>query len=167
MRRFLPSYAGLRTAAALLIVAVVTVDAATPASAAPLVVIEGQTLDVKADKLDVDISKGTAVLHGNVRAVLGELEVECGRIDVRYDQAPIVRYARGSDNVKLRMKGVEAKAASFEVDVSRRSVRLQGGVRVSHGRGWVTAEAAQIDVGTGHVTLDAVKGSIPVQTPAR
>jgi lipopolysaccharide export system protein LptA len=99
--------------------------------------------------------------------VLGELEVECGKIDVRYDEAPVVRYARGSDDVTVRLKGIEAKAAALEVDVARRSVRLQGGVKVSRGRGWVTAEAAQIDTATRHVTLDDVKGSIPVQAPAR
>jgi lipopolysaccharide export system protein LptA len=137
------------------------------AQADPLAVVEGQSLDVRADHLDVDISKGTAVLQGNVRAVLGELQVECGQIDVRYDEAPVVRYARGSKDVTVRLKGIEAKAAGLEVDVARRSVRLQGGVRVSRGRGWVTAEAAQIDLATRHVTLDAVKGSIPVQAPAR
>jgi lipopolysaccharide export system protein LptA len=137
------------------------------AQADPLAVVDGQSLDVRADHLDVDIAKGTAVLKGNVRAVLGELEVECGKIDVRYDEAPVVRYARGSDNVTVRLKGIEAKAAALEVDVARRSVRLQGGVRVSRGRGWVTAEAAQIDIATRHVTLDAVKGSIPVQAPSR
>ena len=138
-----------------------------PAHADPLAVVEGQSLDVRADRLDVDIAKGTATLQGNVHAVLGELEVECGKIDVRYDEAPVVRYARGSDAVTVRLKGIEAKAATLEVDVARRSVRLQGGVKVSRGRGWVTAEAAQIDIATRHVTLDAVKGSIPVQAPSR
>ncbi len=137
------------------------------AHADPLAVVAGQSLDVRADHLDVDIAKGTAVLQGNVRAVLGELEVECAKIDVRYDEAPVVRYARGSGDVTVRLKGIEAKAATLEVDVARRSVRLQGGVRVSRGRGWVTAEAAQIDIATRHVTLDKVKGSIPVQAPAR
>lgn len=137
------------------------------AQADPLAVVEGQSLDVRADHLDVDIAKGTAVLNGNVHAVLGELELECGKIDVRYDEAPVVRYARGVGDVTVRLKGIEAKATAIEVDVARRSVRLQGGVKVSRGRGWVTAEAAQIDIATRHVTLDAVKGSIPVQAPSR
>lgn len=137
------------------------------AHADPLLVVEGQSLDVRADHLDVDIAKGTAVLKGHVHATLGELEVECGKIDVRYDEAPVVRYARGSDDVTVRLKGIEAKAAALEVDVARRSVRLQGGVKVSRGRGWITADAAQIDIATRHVTLDDVKGSIPVQAPAR
>ncbi len=140
---------------------------AESAQADPLIVVDGQSLDVRADHLDVDIAKGTAVLKGNVRAVLGDLELECGKIDVRYDEAPVVRYARGSDAVTVRLNGIEAKASTIEVDVARRSVRLQGGVKVSRGRGWVTAEAAQIDLATRHVTLDAVKGSIPVQAPSR
>ncbi len=157
---------GLCVAAASLLAPLV-LSGAGPAHADPLAVVDGQSLDVRADKLDVDIAKGTAVLQGNVRAVLGEFEVECGKIDVRYDEAPVVRYARGSEAVTIRLKGIEAKAAAFEVDVARRSVRLQGGVRVSRGRGWVTADAAQIDLATRHVTLDDVKGSIPVQAPSR
>lgn len=76
------------------------------AKADPLAVVEGQSLDVRADHLDVDIAKGTAVLQGHVHAVLGELEVECGKIDVRYDEAPVVRYARGLDDVTVRLKGI-------------------------------------------------------------
>ena len=41
------------------------------AHADPLAVVAGQSLDVRADHLDVDIAKGTAVLQGNVRTVLG------------------------------------------------------------------------------------------------
>ena len=159
---------GRRGAVALaILVSPLILSGTESAQADPLAVVAGQSLDVRADHLDVDIAKGTAVLQGNVRAVLGELEVECSKIDVRYDEAPVVRYARGSGEVTVRLKGIEAKAAALEVDVARRSVRLQGGVRVSRGRGWVTADAAQIDIATRHVTLDDVKGSIPVQAPAR
>jgi len=152
---------------AAIVLSPVALSGTQSAKADPLAVVAGQSLDVRADHLDVDIAKGTAVLQGNVHAVLGELEVECGKIDVRYDEAPVVRYARGSNDVTVRLKGIEAKAATLEVDVARRSVRLQGGVKVSRGRGWVTADAAQIDIATRHVTLDDVKGSIPVQAPAR
>ena len=154
-------------AVAAVLVSPLVLSGTESARADPLAVVEGQSLDVRADHLDVDIAKGTAVLQGNVHAVLGELELECGKIDVRYDEAPVVRYARGSNDVTVRLKGIEAKAATLEIDVARRSVRLQGGVKVSRGRGWVTADAAQIDIATRHVTLDDVKGSIPVQAPAR
>lgn len=137
------------------------------ANAGPLAVIEGQTLDVKADKLDVDINKGSAVLQGHVTAGLGELQVDCEKIEVRYDEAPKVRWARGSGGVTARLKGIEAQAATVELDVASRTVKLSGNVRLSRGRGWVTAESAAIDITTRKVTLADVKGSIPVQAPTR
>jgi len=137
------------------------------ANAGPLGVIDGQTLDVGADKLDVDIEKGTATLQGHVQATLGDMHVDCSRIELKYDEAPKVRWARGSGGVSAKLKGIEATAASFEVDVAHRTVKLSGGVKLSRGRGWVTADSAAIDINTRKVTLEDVKGSIPVQAPER
>src|SRR4051812_23743347 len=83
MQRFfrLPSFSSAKRWSALLGLALLSpfaLSGTEPAHADPLAVVEGQSLDVRADRLDVDIAKGTAVLQGNVRAVLGELEVECG-----------------------------------------------------------------------------------------
>ena len=137
------------------------------AQADPLAVIAGETLDVKADKLDVDIEKGTATLTGNVSAVMGDLSVACPKVEIKYDEAPKVRWARGTGGVNANIKGIIAKAASVEVDVASRSVKLIGSVRLSRGKGWVEAERAQIDIATRKVTLHEVKGSIPVEPPAR
>lgn len=140
----------------------------TPAAQGdPLLVVAGETLDVTATKLDVDIEKGTAVLEGNVSARMGELEVLCPKVEVRYDEAPKVRWARGSGGVRAKVKGIEATASSVELNVARRTVKLSGGVRLSRGRGWVKAESASIDLATRKVTLNEVKGSIPVEPPAR
>src|SRR4029077_14709945 len=80
------------------------------AKAGPLGVIEGQTLDVGADKLDVDIDKGTALLDGHVQATLGDLRVDCARIELGYDHAPNVKWARGTGGVTAKLKGIEATA---------------------------------------------------------
>ena len=137
------------------------------AQAGTLAVVAGETLDIKADSLEVDMSRGSALLEGKVRASLGELQVECARVEVRYDEAPNVRWARGTGGVSARIKGIAATANTVEVDVSRRSVRLEGSVKLSRGKGWVTADSATIDVATRKVVLNDVQGSIPVQTPAR
>jgi len=102
---------------AAIVLSPVALSGTQSAKADPLAVVAGQSLDVRADHLDVDIAKGTAVLQGNVHAVLGELEVECGKIDVRYDEAPVVRYARGSNDVTVRLKGIEAKAATLPIEL--------------------------------------------------
>jgi len=72
-----------------------------------------------------------------------------------------------SRDVSARAKGFAATAAAVEVDVQRRSVRLVGSVRLSRGRGWVTADSATVDLNTRKVVLNDVQGSIPVQTPNR
>jgi hypothetical protein len=50
-----------------------------------------------------------------------------------------------------------------ELDATAHSVVLTGGVRLARGRGWVTAEHATIDVASGRVSLEDVKGSLPVR----
>lgn len=137
------------------------------AQADPLAVVAGETLDLKADKLDVDIEKGSALLTGNVTAVMGELSVSCPTIEIRYDEAPKVRWAKGTGGVKASMKGIAARAESVEVDVTARAIKLAGSVRLTRGKGWIEAERATIDIGTRKVTLVEVKGSIPVEPPAR
>jgi lipopolysaccharide transport protein LptA len=132
-----------------------------------MAVIAGETLDIKADKLDVDIEKGNAILTGNVTAVMGELSVECPKVEIRYDEAPKVRWAKGTGGVKAIVKGITASADSIEVDVSNRSVKLAGTVRMTRGKGWIEAERASIDIATKKVTLQQVKGSIPVEPPSR
>jgi lipopolysaccharide export system protein LptA len=153
--------------AAALVAAFVGPALPLPAQAGPLAVVAGESLDVRADSLEVDMARGSALLDGNVHAVLGDLEVDCARVEVRYDGAPNVRWAKGTGGVNARAKGFAATATALEVDVVRRSVRLEGAVRLSRGRGWVTADSATIDLNTRKIVLNEVKGSIPVQTPAR
>ena len=106
-------------------------------------------------------------LERHVAATLGDMHVDCSRIELKYDEAPKVRWAKGSGGVVAKLKGIEATAAQFEVDVAHRSIKLTGGVKLSRGRGWVTADSAAIDINTRKVTLEDVKGSIPVQAPER
>lgn len=138
-----------------------------PARADPLGVIAGEILDVTAEKLDVDIEGGRAVLEGDVHASLGELVVVCPKVEMRYDPAPTVKWVRGSGGVRASLRGIEANAEFVEVDIGRRQVLLAGGVELRRGKTWVHAERATIDVATRHVSLHEVKGSIPVETPRR
>jgi lipopolysaccharide export system protein LptA len=166
-RSWLPNNRRFAVAAAVGLLATALFQIPVPANAGPLGVIDGQTLDVGADKLDVDIEKGTATLEGHVQATLGDMHVDCSRIELKYDEAPKVRWAKGSGGVTAKLKGIEATATEFEVDVAHRTIKLSGSVKLSRGRGWVTADSAAIDINTRKVTLEDVKGSIPVQAPER
>jgi lipopolysaccharide transport protein LptA len=136
------------------------------AMAVPLAVIDGEALDVSAERLEVDVEKGTATLTGNVSVRFGALDVKCPTVDIRYDGSPRVSWARGTGGVTAHLKGIDATASSVEFDAGARTVALHGGVRLSRGRGWLTAEHATVDIASGKVTLQDVKGSIPVD-PAK
>ncbi len=122
-------------------------------------------MNIQADKLDVDVSAGEAVLTGNVSLAKGDLKVNCPRIDLRFDNAPHMKWARGSGGVVADVRGVHAEAPEVELDLTKQIVDLRGGVRLTRGQGWLQADRATIDVASGKVTLSQVKGSIPVPPP--
>jgi lipopolysaccharide export system protein LptA len=127
----------------------------------------GDTVNVQADTLDVDVSAGTAVLTGNVSLAKGDLRVSCPRIDLKFDTTPHVSWAKGSGGVSADVRGVHAEAPEVEVDLSKQVLDLRGGVRLTRGQGWLQADRASIEIATAHVTLTQVKGSIPVPPRAK
>jgi lipopolysaccharide transport protein LptA len=122
-------------------------------------------VELAAEQLEVDVTAGTAVLTGHVSLVRGALRVECPRIDVRYDEAPHVTWAKGSGGVSADIRGVHAEAPEVELDLTRHTLELRGGVRLTRGQGWLNAERATIEITTAKVTLKDVKGSLPVALP--
>src|SRR5262249_22959345 len=117
---------------------------------------------VQAERLDVDVGAGEAVLTGKVSLAKGDLKVSCPRIDVKFNTSPAVTWARGSGGVQADVRGVHAEAPEVEVDLLKQTLDLRGGVRLTRGQGWLQAERATIDITTAKVTLTQVKGSIPV-----
>ena len=124
-------------------------------------------LDVSAERLDIDVQRGQALLEGDVQATLGDLAVRCSRVEIRYDESPRIEWVKASGAVSVKLKGIEATSSTLEVDMPKRIAVLTGNVRLARGRGWVTAERAKLEMATGKVTLESVKGEIPVEPPAR
>jgi lipopolysaccharide export system protein LptA len=135
------------------------------AYADPLAASPGDALDLTADKLEVDVPAGTAILTGHVTLVRGGLRVDCPRIDVKYDEAPRVTWAKGSGGVSADIRGVHAEAPEVELDLARHVLELRGGVRLTRGQGWLNADKATIEIASAKVTLKDVKGSLPVALP--
>jgi lipopolysaccharide export system protein LptA len=128
----------------------------------PLLGGGGGAVNVQADQLDVDVLKGEAVLTGKVTLAKGDLTVSCPRVDLRFDTTPHVTWARGSGGVVADVRGVHAEAPTVEVDLTKQILDLRGGVKLTRGQGWLTADTAKIEIPTGKVSLTQVKGSIPV-----
>lgn len=133
------------------------------AEAEPILGVGGDTaVALQADRLDIDILAGEATLTGKVTLSKGDLVVSCPRVDLRFDHAPHVTWAKGSGGVTADVRGVHAEAPSVEVDLTKQVLDLRGGVKLTRGQGWLTADTARIDIPTAKVSLEQVKGSIPV-----
>jgi lipopolysaccharide export system protein LptA len=127
----------------------------------PLLQVDGN-LAVQAEKLEIDVATGDAILTGNVTLTKGDLKVACPRIDLKFDTTPHVVWARGSGGVTADVRGVHAEGPEAELDLAKQELDQRGGVRLARGRGWIQADQARIDIATGKVTASQVKGSIPV-----
>jgi lipopolysaccharide export system protein LptA len=154
-----------KAALALLAVAVIASDAVDASAGDPLLEVGGDAVGLQADRLDVDVSAGAAVLTGSVALTKGDLKVQCPRIDLKFDTTPHVTWARGSGGVVADVRGVHAEAPEVELDLAKQNIELRGGVRLSRGAGWLQADKASIDIATAKVTATQVKGSIPVPKP--
>lgn len=137
-----------------------------PAPVASAEILEGvgggDAVKLQADQLDIDVLAGEATLTGKVTLAKGNLTVTCPRIDLRFDHGPHLTWARGSGGVAADVQGVHAEAPSVELDLVRQLVELSGGVKLTRGQGWLTADSARIDIATARVSLTQVKGGIPV-----
>lgn len=133
-----------------------------PLARAEILGMAGEAVLLQADALEIDLMAGEATLTGKVTLTRGDLVVNCPRVDLRFDHAPHVTWARGSGGVTADVRGVHAEAPSVELDMARQTLDLSGGVKLSRGQGWLTADSARINIATAKVALAQVKGSIPV-----
>jgi lipopolysaccharide export system protein LptA len=124
--------------------------------------VGSEPVKLQADQLDIDILAGEATLTGKVTLTKGDLVVNCPRIELRFEHAPKLTWARGSGGVTADVRGVHAEAPSVELDLTKQVLDLRGGVKLTRGQGWLTADSARIDFGTAKVSLTQVKGAIPV-----
>ncbi len=139
------------------------------------------SLDIREEHLDLDLEARSATMTSSVTisrkaadarsgsGVKGALELRCPRVDVRYDEAQNqangqlrVTWVKGTGGVVATIKGVRAEAPEVELDVGAQTMALKGGVRVTQGAGWITADRATVQLTTGKVSMTDVKGSLPV-----
>lgn len=168
MASFLHVLPKRKGAGASLLVAVLAACLVSPvafpsaAEADPILQVGGGDVRVEAEKLEVDVSAQTAVLTGNVLLAKGDLSVKCPRLDLKFDHAPHLSWAKGSGGVAADVRGVHAEAPEVELDLTKQVLELRGGVKLSRGQGFLQAESATINILTAKVTATQVKGQIPV-----
>ena len=154
-----------RLAFAALVVLLGTSLLPSEAEADPLLDVGKGDVSVQADKLEVDVATGSAVLTGQVVLSKGDMAVRCPRVDLKFDTSPHLNWAKGSGGVVADVRGVHGEAPEVELDLKKQILELRGGVKLSRGQGWIQADKATIELATGKVTATQVKGSIPVPKP--
>jgi len=132
------------------------------ADADPILDMGKGDVNLQADKLEVDVASGTAILTGKVVLQKGDMSVRCPRVDLKFDSNPHLRWAKGSGGVVADVRGVHAEAPEVELDLVKQILEMRGGVKLSRGQGWIQADQATIELATARVTATQVKGSIPV-----
>ncbi len=153
----------LRVTMALGLVALTTSFAPREATADPLLDMGKGDVSVQADKLEVDVATGSAILTGQVVLSKGDMAVNCPRVDLKFDTSPHLNWAKGSGGVVADVRGVHGEAPEVELDLKKQVLELRGGVKLSRGQGWIQADKATIELATARVTATQVKGAIPVQ----
>ena len=135
------------------------------AEAEPLLDVGKGDVSVQAEKLELDVATGSAILTGQVVLSKGDLNVRCPRVELKFDTSPHLNWAKGSGGVVADVRGVHGEAPEVELDLKKQILELRGGVKLSRGQGWIQADKATIELGSGKVTATQVKGSIPVPKP--
>lgn len=128
----------------------------------PLATVDGEPVHVEGSRLEVDLPTGRAVLSGDVHIRRGELSVFCDRVEALYDKVPAVRWAKASGGVRARLRDFEAASKEAELALDRRELVLRGDVQLRRGGAWMRAKEATVDLKTHRVTLQKVRGSIPI-----
>lgn len=132
------------------------------AEADPILDVGKGDVGVQADKLEIDVAAGSALLTGQVVLTKGDLGVRCPKVELKFDATPHLMWAKGSGGVVADVRGVHAEAPEVELDLRKQTLELRGGVKLSRGQGWIQAERATIELATAKVTATQVKGSLPV-----
>ena len=155
----------IRVAIAVGLVLLTTSVAPREAEADPLLDVGKGDVGVQADKLEIDVATGSAILTGQVVLSKGDMAVRCPRVELKFDTSPHLNWAKGSGGVVADVRGVHGEAPEVELDMKKQILELRGGVRLSRGQGWIQADKATIELASGKVTATQVKGSIPVPKP--
>lgn len=137
-----------------------------PAEAGPLDELKDEDLELIAERVDIDFARGEAELQGNVRARVGSLKLEAGRVSLRYsgrDADSQVRWVKAHGGVTARLDELRLDAPELVLDVVGRRAELAGGVKIRRGKTWLRAKRARVDLRTKRVRLEQVRGTVPLE----
>jgi lipopolysaccharide export system protein LptA len=112
-------------------------------------------VEVTSDTLAVDQATGAAVFSGNVTVGQGDLRLQAGEVEVRYDEATqeIARLlARGGVTLATPEEAAEAQEADY--DLTSRTLTLTGEVLLTQGASAISADRMVVDLAAGTARME-------------
>lgn len=121
----------------------------------PFVTDPDAPVEVTSETLSVDQATGAAVFEGNVVVAQGDLRLQAGAVEVRYDEArgEIARLL-ASGGVTLATATEAAEAESADYDLAAGTLTLEGGVLLTQGPSAISADRMVVDLEAGTARME-------------
>lgn len=121
---------------------------------------KAKLLELSADRVDIDVEAKSAVLEGHVKLARAGISMGCARAEARFGDGFSLVWAKGTGGVSAEVKGVNVQAPQVEVDFAKQTMSFSGGVKLTKGEGWLSAQRATVRLDTGKVSMSEVEGAL-------
>lgn len=121
----------------------------------PLVADPSAPVEVTSETLTVDQATGAAVFTGDVVIGQGDLRLQAGEVEVRYDEATqeIARLL-ASGGVTLATPTEAAEAREADYDLAAGTLTLAGDVLLTQGPNAISADRMVVDLAAGTARME-------------
>ena len=125
------------------------------------------TVDIEADRLDVNTKNGTAIFKGRVKATRPDITVKGNTLTLTYDQASRkITLLTAEGNVDILWKDKEATCAKAVYNLASEVMVLTGNVVITRGQERITGQKATMDRKNDTQVVEGAGGRVKVRVNA-
>jgi lipopolysaccharide export system protein LptA len=117
-----------------------------------------RSVQVEADRLQIDHQRRSATFEGNVRARYGELALQCDSMQVSYDDRGAVVALRATGGVTVRRGDARATANSGRLDARQGLLVLEGSPVLVRGPHRLEGERIAVHLASGRIEVERARG---------
>jgi lipopolysaccharide export system protein LptA len=112
-------------------------------------------VEVTSETLSVDQATGEAVFTGNVVVVQGDLRLQAGAVEVRYDEeGQAVQRLLATGGVTLVGPAEAAEAEEADYDLAAGTLTMTGEVLLTQGPSAISADRMVVDIEAGTAQME-------------
>ncbi len=125
------------------------------------------SLDIRADRLELDQPAGLARFEGGVVATQDDVELRCARLVARYDAKGEVGEVVAEGDVRVKSRDLAATAGRASFDRAAGVLTLTGDPAVTRGQDHLRGETIRLWPDSGRVVIEQARGRLVVPRIAR